>query len=147
MKGDGLSARDVILGRVREALQVPAPPPHGLLGHDLPGHDLPGHDRPEHDAAPAAPAAGGLLQILPEQAARPWLPDGGETPEERLRILEENLGKLKAVVQRVPDIDAAGDFFFALCRRREWQRVAWHAHPLVEPLVHRTPCATYRVDG
>jgi hypothetical protein len=42
MKGDGLSARDVILGRVREALQVPAPPPHGLLGHDLPGHDLPG---------------------------------------------------------------------------------------------------------
>jgi L-lactate dehydrogenase complex protein LldG len=131
MKGDGMNARDVILGRVREALREPAPPPHGLLRHD-------------HDDAPAA---GGLLQILPEQAARPWLPDGGETPEERLRILEENLGKLRAVVQRVPDMDAAGDFFFALCRRREWQRVAWHANPLVEPLIHRTPCATYRVDA
>jgi L-lactate dehydrogenase complex protein LldG len=137
MTGDGRSSREVILGRVREALRQPAPPPHGLLGHDLPGHD----------AAAAEPAAGGLLQILPEQSARPWLPDGGETPEERLRILEENLGRLKAVVQRVPDIDAAGDFFFALCRRREWQRVAWHPHPLVEPLVHRTPCATYRVDA
>jgi L-lactate dehydrogenase complex protein LldG len=151
MSGGGASARDVILARIGEALRQPAPPPHGLVSHDLAALELRGHDSTGHDPKPAATSGqtstpAPLLAILPEEAARPWLPDGGDSAAERLRILEENLGRLRAVVRRVPDLTAAGEYFFALCRERDWQRVAWHAHPLVEPLVHQTPCATFRVD-
>jgi len=128
MTAERTTARDAILARIGEALRQPAPPPHGLVARDL-----------EPQTAP-------LLTILPEAVARPWLPDGGDTAAERLRILEENLGRLRALVRRVPDLTAAGAYFFALCRERDWQRVAWHAHPHVEPLVHQTPCATFRVD-
>ena len=142
----GNPARDAILARIGEALRQPAPPPHGLSADGGAAHEpapRTGGQVPAAGAAAPAP----LLAILPEEAARPWLPDGGETPAERLRILEENLGRLRAVVRRVPDLTAAGEYFFALCRERDWQRVAWHAHAHVEPLVHQTPCATFRVGG
>lgn len=123
------SSRDTILARIREALRVPAPLPH----------------LKQHAVAPVTPAAG--LPVLPLEAARPWLPDGGETPAEQLRILEECLGKLRAVVHRVPDMPAAADCLFTLARERDWKCVAYHGHPLVEPLLAGVPCATHRVDA
>jgi len=125
------SARDTILARLREALRVPAPLPH----------------LKSHEAAPAPAPANGLprLSVLPEQAARPWLPDGGETPAERLAILVENLGKLRAIVHRVPDLTAAADLVGTLSRERDWRQVAWHDHPLVTPLCAGIPCGTYEV--
>ncbi|MFM8706385.1 MAG: lactate utilization protein C, partial [Planctomycetia bacterium] len=87
------------------------------------------------------------LAILPEEAARPWLPDGGTTPAERRSLLVENLGKLRAIVHQVPDLAAAGDCLAAIARERDWHRVAWHPHPLVEPLLAGVPCATCRVDA
>jgi L-lactate dehydrogenase complex protein LldG len=138
MSGD--SARDVILARVREALRAPAPLPHALL-----------HDAGEHRSSAASPggrqgtAAPPTLTILPEEAARPWLPDGGDTPEARLQLLVENLGKLRAVVQRVPTLDAAAEYVFALARERDWRRVAWHRHGLVEPLLAGIPCGAHEV--
>ncbi|MFM8415846.1 MAG: lactate utilization protein C [Planctomycetota bacterium] len=126
---DEAAARETILARVREALRVPAPLPH-LAGH-------------------APPASGGQrgLTILPAEAGRPWLPDGGDSPAESLGILAENLERLKANLFRVPDPAAAVDCLSAQARARGWQRVAFHAHPLVETLVAGLPCATYRVDG
>ena len=123
------SARDTILARVREALRVPAPLPH-LKSRDAINAD----DRSS------------MLPVLAIEVARPWLPDGGETPEERLEILTENLGKLRAIVRRVPDARAASDLVFGLARERDWKRVAYHAHPLVEPLLSGVPTATYAVD-
>ncbi|MFM9194724.1 MAG: lactate utilization protein C [Planctomycetia bacterium] len=132
MNGEpGLSARDTILTRIREALRVPAPLPHAIA------------------TAASAPGADRLssLAILPEEAARPWLPDGGTTPAERRSLLVENLGKLRAIVHQVPDLDAAADCLAAIARERDWHRVAWHPHPLVEPLLAGVPCATCRVDA
>jgi L-lactate dehydrogenase complex protein LldG len=125
------SARETILARVREALRVPAPMPH----------------LKSHAPAPATPGPRGLpqLTVLPEQAARPWLPDGGETPDEQLSILVENLGKLRALVHRVPDLTAAADLVGTLARERDWKQVAWHDHPLVAPLRAGIPCGTYEV--
>jgi L-lactate dehydrogenase complex protein LldG len=123
-------SRQTILARIREALRVPAPLPH-LKSHTA--------------EAAAEPGAGGLA-ILPLEVARPWLPDGGDTLDERLAILVENLGKLRAVVHRVPDEAAAIDCVAAVARERDWRRVAWHGHALVEPLLAGVPCATYRVD-
>jgi L-lactate dehydrogenase complex protein LldG len=125
------SARETILARVREALRTPAPMPH----------------LKSHAAAPQAPGPQGFpqLNVLPEQAARPWLPDGGETPAERLSILVDNLGKLRALVHRVPDLSAAADLVGTLARERDWKQVAWHDHPLVTPLRAGIPCGSYEI--
>ena len=129
------TARDVILARIREALRVPAPLPH-LTSHaaeaavvPVPGTGLP------------------ALTVLPAEVARPWLPDGGETPAERIRILTENLEKLRAVVRRVPDVQAAAAAVAELARDRGWQRVAGHAHELVEPVLAALPCGVHRVEA
>ena len=132
-----MNAREAILARVREALSVPGPGPHQRAG------ELAGHGHASH--APPAPL--GNLPVLALEAARPWLPDGGATPEERLAHLADNLGKLKAVLHRVPTIHAAQDLLFTIARERDWKRVAWHADPLVEPILAGIPCATHRVDA
>ena len=122
------AARDVILARVREALTLPAPAPHAA------GH--------------APPAAGHpALAVLPAEAARPWLPDGGDTPEERLRILMENLEKLRAVVVRVPDPASAAAWLAALSRDRGWTKVAHHAHSLVDAACAGLGVAACPIDG
>ena len=128
-----MNARDTILARIREALRTPAPLPHVKY----------------HDAEEAAmPAAGsGRLAVLPIEVARPWLPDGGDTPDERLQILTDNLAKLRAVVHRFSHLDDAAASLAALARERGWKRVAYHGHPLVEPVVAQAACATYRVDA
>jgi L-lactate dehydrogenase complex protein LldG len=132
-----MNAREAILARVREALTVPGPGPHQRAG------ELSGHGATTHTAPPPR----GSLPVLALEAARPWLPDGGVTPEERLALLADNLGKLKAVFHNVPTIHAAQDLLFSIARERDWKRVAWHAHPLVEPILAGIPCATHRVDS
>jgi L-lactate dehydrogenase complex protein LldG len=130
---DNNAAREAILARVREALRVPAPVPHVK----------------SHDTEPATDAAGlptRSLTILPSTAARPWLPDGGDSPDASLAILAENLEKLRAVLVRVPDPAAAADYLGGLVRAKDWQRVAWHENALVEAVVAGVPCGTYRVD-
>ena len=128
MSGGGTGeARETILARVREALRVPAAPPH-LQSHAL-------------DPAPT-----GGLTVLPLEAARPWLPDGGDTPEESLRILGENLGRLRAEFHRVADTAAAADLVARLARERGWRRVALHGDPLVEAAAGSLACDTYRLD-
>ena len=134
----GMSARETILARVREALRVPAPMPH-----------LKSREKAGAASHVGGPVSGRLqsLEILPIEVARPWLPDGGETPEERLSILTENLGKLRAFVHRVPDALAAAELMVSIAREKSWRRVAFHAHPLVEPLAAGMPCETHAVDS
>lgn len=131
MSGGGAPAGPTILARIREALRVPAPLPH-MRSH-----------------ATEAVAAGGpgSLTILPADVARPWLPDGGDTPEERVAILADNLAKLRAEVHRVADLAAAADTVARIAAERSWKRVAWHGHDAVAPLAARLGCETYRVDA
>ena len=50
-------------------------------------------------------------------------------------------------MQQVPNLTAASDYLSTLARERDWHRVAWHPHPLIEPLLAGVPCATDRVDA
>ncbi len=120
-------ARQTILARVREALQRPAPPPH-LKSHAL------------------EPAPTGGLPVLPLAAARPWLPDGGDSADESRRILGENLARLKAELHQVADVAAAATFLADLASGRGWRRVAVHGHPLVTAAAAALPCEAYQVD-
>jgi L-lactate dehydrogenase complex protein LldG len=129
------SARDTILARIREALRVPAPVPH-LKSHTA-----------EQSVMPAAASGLPALTVLPAEGAKPWLPDGGDTPAERVRIFTENIEKLRGVPCRVTDFQAAAEAIATLARERGWQRVAGHAHPFVEPVLAHLPCSVQRVDG
>jgi L-lactate dehydrogenase complex protein LldG len=129
------SARDTILARIREALRVPAPLPH-LKSHAT-----------EQAIVPTAASGLPTLTVLPAEVAKPWLPDGGDTPAEQVRIFMENLEKLRAVPHHVPNLEAAAEAIAALARERGWQRVAGHAHPLVEPVLANLPCSVQRVDS
>jgi len=128
---NGRSARETILARVREALRVPAPLPHMT----------------SHAAVEAAASGPDRLAILPLEVARPWLPDGGETADERLAILTENLRRLRAEVHRAADLTTAAGQVATLARERGWKRVAWHAHPAVEAAVAAVGCDTYRLEA
>ena len=121
-------ARETILARVREALRLPAPPPH-LKSHAL------------------EPAPTGGLTVLPLEAARPWLPDGGDSPAESLRILGENLARLRAELHQVADAAAAAEFLARLAHDRGWRRVALHDDPLVAAAASKLACDTHRVDA
>ena len=121
-------ARDTILARIREALRLPAPPPHT-------------------SPSTSVPAADGGLPILPLDIARPWLPDGGRTAAEQLEILGRNLAALRAEVHRAADLEAAGNLVAGLAGDRGWRRVAWHADPVVQRVVERLACDAYRVDA
>ena len=125
------SARDTILARIREALRVPAPLPH-MQSHAT-------------EAVAASGPAG--LTILPAEVARQWLPEGGETPDEWLAILVENLRKLRAEVHRAADLTAAAGLVAGIAATRGWQRVAWHGHAAVEPVAAALGCETCRVDS
>lgn len=130
-----MNARDTILGRIREALRVPAALPH-LKSRDARAAAFPA-DKTGHPG----------LTVLPLEVARPWLPDGGDSPREQLQILVENLGKLRAIVVQTPDEQAATRYLAGLARERGWNRVAYHANPLLEPLLASLSCETYRVDA
>lgn len=121
------SAGAVILARVREALQLPAPPPHLR-------------------SQAAEPARPGALPILPAEAGRPWLPDGGETPEEQRRILADNLARLRAEFIHVADTAAAAAFIAARGATVA-VRLAVHADPLVAAATATVGCETHAVDA
>jgi L-lactate dehydrogenase complex protein LldG len=130
-----MNARDTILARIREALRVPAPVPH-LKSRDAVAATL-SADTTGHPS----------LTVLPLEVATPWLPEGGDSPSEQVQILTDNLEKLRATVAQFPSDRAAADYLARLAQERGWQRVAYHADPLVEPLVAGVACETYRVDS
>jgi L-lactate dehydrogenase complex protein LldG len=124
------AAGQAILARVREALRLPAPPPH--IRSQTPT---------------AGPAAHPGLAILPAEASRPWLPDGGDSPAESMGIFTENLATLRAECVRVADMNAAAAWLAGQARQRGWQRVAFHDDPLIASVVEVLPCDRYRVDS
>ena len=86
------TARDAILARVREALRLPAPLPH----------------LKSHAAMAAAPSEPACLTILPVEVARPWLPAGGETPDERLAIQAQYAAQATALAEEAAQATQAG---------------------------------------
>ncbi len=114
-----MNSRDKILQRIREALQIKAGAPH--LAAD------------EHD-------------LTPPPAGKEWLPDGGDNLNHSLQILTAQLEKLKTNLVRVPNVAEAAQALQQLIQTKQWQRVAYHGHPHVAPLVSNLPCETWQAD-
>ncbi len=135
------ASREAILGRLREGLRVAAPPPH-VLDRTLVTPTAASTQPPAAESSPFP-----TLSVLPADAGRPWLPDGGETPGERLAILVDNLEKLRAVVHRCGTTAEATISVAQLTREADWQRIAWHNDPLVAEVIGEVSCETYLVDS
>lgn len=93
------SGRDLILGRIREALRHPAP---------LPGS----HHRDQ--AHPSAPPAD----------FRPWLPQVGPKPSDWLHAFQENFAALKGRFLHAPDRSSLVEHLRQLAVNQGWKTIA-----------------------
>jgi L-lactate dehydrogenase complex protein LldG len=100
------SAREAMLGRIREALKIKAPPPG------------------PHAGAPPHPAPR-------DGEFRPLLPAVGATWEEQCRQFARNAELLKAAFKVVPHAAAARAEVERIVREEQWQRLATYDHPLL----------------
>jgi L-lactate dehydrogenase complex protein LldG len=102
-----MTSRDRILGRVREALRIAAPRPGA---HETGAH------------GPRIPLA----------EAREWLPDGGDTVEERVARFEAASRELRTEFQWLDGEVAGVEALRALSAASAWRRVASHRTELTE---------------
>ncbi|MCC5846697.1 MAG: LUD domain-containing protein [Verrucomicrobia bacterium] len=103
-----MSGREEILGRVREALSVPS-----------------------HAGVKAVSGEG----VRDVRKARGFLPDGGATPEARLKKFRKLAAKLKAEVEVLPDLAAAGAFLADLAKTEGWRQIASHRNDLTNSVL------------
>jgi L-lactate dehydrogenase complex protein LldG len=104
-----MTNREVILGRIREALKIAAPPP--TFHEGSPG--------------PAAP-----LPTSPQK----WLPPVGGTLEEQIELFRRNAGELKAEFYACAGVDEAIQFVKQLATTGGWQKIGRHHGKLTDPV-------------
>jgi len=104
--------RDEILGRIREALRVPAPHPHRDANHDDASH---------------------LRQT--EQTSREWLPTVPSDAGDRVNLFREKCTQLRTDFYVVNGTEQAMTALSALREKHGWTVVGAHHHPLIDPLV------------
>ena len=109
MNGD----REAILGRVREALRVPAPRRHEV---------------------PAPLPAGAVTAPI-----REWLPPVGDTIEDRVALFAQLSAMLKTEFHECASIDEARERFATMARADGWKSVALHSGELTDALSGALP--------
>ncbi len=110
-----MTEQDKILGRIREALSVPAP---------LPGA---GHGAPAHPP--------GLVH--PVSQARQWLPKVGDTFDERLALFRKNAVDLKASFFLVNDREELAACVSQVRDAEGWKTVGAHPGELTDFVCNR----------
>ncbi|GAB4172751.1 MAG: LUD domain-containing protein [Terrimicrobiaceae bacterium] len=103
-----MTGKEIILGRIREALKVEAP--HAHASSDLP---VPAHTPP---------------------VPRDWLPPVGETFESRSTLFAANSAALKTSYQVCKTADELVEGLNALATKEGWKRIAYHSDPSLTPL-------------
>lgn len=119
-----MSEREKILGRVREALRVPAPAPGHQAGGELP-------------TTKTAP---------PTARAREWLPATGETLDEQLARFSVNAAELRADFICVKDENELAARLAELRSREGWKKVAVHSGPLVDAACRAVSSPIFRAE-
>lgn len=113
MSQEARSGREAILGRVRRALQVPAPKRH---------------------VPPPAPTTERFARGLPmvQQEARTWLPLVGETWDEQMSLFAAQCADLRAEFFLCADEAGMQERLAALAEEAGWQKIASHPGTLTE---------------
>jgi L-lactate dehydrogenase complex protein LldG len=106
-----MSERDKILGRIREALRVPAP---------LPG----AHDHP--------PAAHAVSEAEAAKHISEWLPQVGDTFDERVQLFRSNALDLKAEFHLLSNFQEMEAHLRELAIAESWKKIASHSGELTD---------------
>jgi L-lactate dehydrogenase complex protein LldG len=118
-----LGKRDEILGRIREALRVPAPHPHRGANRDGATH---------------------LRQT--EQTPREWLPTVPSDAGDRVNLFREKCAQLRTDFYTVNGTEQAMTALSVLREKHGWTVVGAHRHPLIDPLVQALGLETLYVE-
>jgi L-lactate dehydrogenase complex protein LldG len=127
-----MTEREKILGRIREALTVTAPPP-GEHGPDTHPH-----------------AAGEPIQFAPRAAAtnaREWLPKAAETFEAQVAQFRACSDDLKTEFIVAGSLDELPKILGDLRQREGWKQAAAHKGELTDAAVRALDLPTLTVDG
>lgn len=119
-----MNERENILGRIREALKVPAP--------------RPGHSR--EPAAVPRPESPGAAEL------RQWLPPVGPSFEERLELFKANAAGLKAGFQCLHSREELVAQVTALRDREGWTKIGTHEGELTNFLCARLELPLCRTE-
>jgi L-lactate dehydrogenase complex protein LldG len=120
-----MTEREKILGRIREALTVPAPRPGTHGGHE-----------------PAATLVG-----RPVHSAKPWLPDGGETPEAQIAYFRAASLDLKTDFRDAPDEGTAMAILKEIAQAEGWKKIATHRSELTDKAAAALGLPILHVEG
>lgn len=139
-----MTAREQILGRIREALRVPAPFPG--KGHSPTSHTA---DHPSKDGTVMGrnDRSGPVIPLRPSVAAQPWLPPGGDTPQEQWNRFCEASIELKTLVRGFETEADAHDHLIGMARQENWSRVASHRGELTDAAVTALGLPALFTDG
>ena len=126
-----MTEREKILGRIREALTISAPPPgeHGPETHPLAGHPIPFAPRPA------------------ATNAREWLPKVGETVDEQIAQFRACSEDLKTEFIVAGSLDELPKILGEIRHREGWKQAAAHNGELTDVAVQALALPTLKVDG
>jgi L-lactate dehydrogenase complex protein LldG len=114
-----MTHREIILGRIREALKVTAPHP---AFHD--------------DAAQSPPSA----------SPQKWLPPVNATLEGQIELFRENAGNLKAEFRVCADMNEAIQFIKMLAANNGWKKIGLHRGELTDAVARELGLTEVRTD-
>ena len=110
-----MTEREKILGRIREALKVPAPRPGA------------------HGKTPSPVSAS--TSVRPQvPAAKQWLPYVSENPEEQFALFAKNAAELKADFQLHGSVEEVRQALARLRDAEGWKKVAAHSGGLTDSI-------------
>ena len=139
-----MTNREIILGRIREALQNPAPPPAA-------SPELVAAFVKTPPSSPSAPRADAPTEPQTTQqfraSARAWLPPVGPTLDEQIELFRQNALGLKAEFQTFPDLAAATGHVQALAKANGWKKIALHSGSLTDPVARALALREVRTDA
>jgi L-lactate dehydrogenase complex protein LldG len=120
-KENAMTNRELILGRIREALKIATPPL--IFRERAPG-----------------------LSPIPA-SAQPWLPHVGETLEEQVELFGRNAKDLKVEFHACAGIPEAIQHVQNLAADGGWKKIGRHSGELTDALARGLDLAEIRTDG
>ena|SRR5690348_15350341 len=124
-----MTNREIILGRIREALRTAAPHP---AVHE-----------PGRFELPADPDARQRVPTSPQK----WLPPVGGTIEEQIELFRRNAEDLKAGFHECANASEAGQYLKKLALADGWKKIGRHAGELTDPVARELGLPEVRTDG
>jgi L-lactate dehydrogenase complex protein LldG len=120
-KENAMTNREIILGRIREALKVSAPNP----------------------AIHASTAESFSLSASPQK----WLPPVGKTLEQQIDLFRQNAEALKAEFRVCANMNEATEHVKRLAGTGDWKKIGRHRGELTDAVARKLGLAEVKTDG